>query len=256
MSNKIKNTTLIVIIILILITLGNWGFNKYLKLKNDLTISNQNVSALKDSVRVTNNKIGEVIFSKEILVAKNKMDVKNLNDKMGKLVKKFKGEVNELTRLLGQIKSDTVYIENTKFVKLPDNTNGFTWNYNKVFDSENSRTLAGVTKFKFDSITNSIIPLGTTITKDEIKFDLIQGIRTRGDGKVEMFAMSNYPNFIASELNSVLIDPSTHPALDKFSKEKRLKIGTYAGYGITTNLSNYTVIAGPQIGVGIIYSFW
>jgi len=252
-NSKIVSTILIVVVLFFLVS---WGINKYLDLKADLRISEQNASALKDSIRVKTNKVGNLEFSKEILVAKHKSDLEGLNHRMAKMVKEYDGEINELMDLVATIKSDTVIIDNTKLISLPNNTNGFTWSYNEVFDADNSRSFAGITKFKLDSLSNLITPLQTVITKDEIKFNITQGIRTRKDGKVEMFASSKYPKFAAEELNSVIIDPSTHPALDKFTREKRFKLGVYAGYGATINLSTSNVTAGPQIGAGATYSLW
>lgn len=252
-NSKIVSTILIVVVLFFLVS---WGINKYLDLKADLRIAKQNESALKDSIRVTTNKIGDLEYSKQILVAKNASDLKELNGELASLAKNFTGKIHELSNLVATIKGDTIIVDNTSLVNLPGNTNGFKWSYSETFDSENSRMLAGVTRFKYDSITNFIQPLETTITTDDIKFNITQGLRTTKDGKVEMFASSRYPNFGASELNSVIISPSTHPALKQFTREKRFKLGVYAGYGATINLSTSSVTAGPQIGAGATYSLW
>ena len=143
----------------------------------------------------------------------------------------------------------------------PPDSNGvsikaFSWDYEKRYDDDNFRAIAGKTTFEFDSINSTFKPLYTSITKDIIRFELTQGLRTTKDGKVEMFATSNYPNFEVKELNSVLIDPDNHPVLKKFTKEKRFSLGLYTGYGGTLNLSNSTVIMGPQFGVGVNWRIW
>jgi hypothetical protein len=71
-----------------------------------------------------------------------------------------------------------------------------------------------------------------------------------------MFATSNYPNFEVKELNSVLIDPDSHPALTQFTKKKRFSLGLYSGLGGTVNISNSTIIFGPQFGIGINWRLW
>ena len=249
----------LVIIILVIFLLFSIGVNKYLSLKTDLKISEQNTAALGDSVRLIKNKYDKEVFSKKILVAKNKRDLTNLNKRMGKALNeldKANGKVNELTEIIGRIDSGPFDVDNTTVVSLPNNVTAFKWSYNKVFDDVNSRSLEGLTKFTLDTLTNELKPLKTSITRDIINFNVVQGIRTRPDGKVEMFAMSDYPNFEAKELNSAIISPKSHPALKKFTKQKRLKLGVYGGYGATLNLSTSEVIAGPQIGGGAIYTFW
>jgi hypothetical protein len=253
LNSKIVSTILIVVVLFFLV---RWGINTYLNLKADIRISQQNESALKDSLRVTINKVGELEFSKETLVAKNVSDLKDLNGNMLEVVRNFKGKINELSDLIADISSDTIVINNTSVTKLPDNTNAFIWSYDKTFDDDNSRSLAGLTKFKYDSINNVINPLETIITRDNIKFNVTQGLRTRSDGKVEMFASSRYPNFSATDLNSVIIDPKSHPALTKFTKKKKIHLSVYGGYGATADLKNNVVILGPQIGGGISYTIW
>tara|TARA_R110000796_G_scaffold252137_1_gene385320 strand:- start:17500 stop:18273 length:774 start_codon:yes stop_codon:yes gene_type:complete len=252
-NSKIVSTILIVVVLFLLVS---WGINKYLGLKADLRISEQNATALKDSVRVSKNKIGVLEFSKQTLVAKNASDLKGLNSELASLAKNFTGKIHELSNLVADIKGDTIVVANTSLVNLPNNTSGFKWDYNEVFDNENSRTLAGITKFKFDSINNFIEPLETIITTDNIKFNITQGLRTTEDGKVEMFASSRYPNFDATELNSVMISPSTHPALKKFTAKKRFHLSVYGGYGATADLKNNAVVLGPQVGGGVSYTIW
>lgn len=256
--NKILNSRILLSIIILigLFLLIRWGVSKYQDLKVDLRISSQNESALKDSLRVTKNKIGNLEYSKQILVAKNASDLKALNEDLAKINKNFAGKIHELTKILAKIDNKTTVINNTTLIDLPDNVQGFKWSFDKQYDNENSRSLAGITKFKYNKDANIFTPLETLITKDEINFNIIQGLRTRSDGKVEMFASSDYPNFSVSELNSVIIDPSTHPALKQFSKKKKFGISLYSGLGATLNLSNSNIIFGPQIGLGISYNLW
>lgn len=256
--SKILNSKLLttILILAFVFTLMSWGVSTYLGLKTEIKTQQQNQAALLDTLRVTKNKVGELEYSKKILVVKNNSDLKELNRELSDITKKFTGRIHELSQLIAQIKRDTTIIKNTTLVNLPGNVKGFKWSSEEVFDENNSRTIAGVTKFKFDSITKNLIPLETLITEDRVRFNIIQGLRTTKDGKVEMFASSNYPDFSASDLNSVIIDPKSHPSLTQFTKPKRFKLGVYGGFGTTLNLSNSTMMFGPQLGVGVSYTFW
>jgi hypothetical protein len=253
LDSRIVTTVLVLVVLFFLVS---WGVNKYLDLKADYRISQQNESALKDSLRVTENKVGDLVFSKQTLVAKNESDLKDLNANMAEIVKNFSGKIHELSNLVAEIDRDTVVIDNTKLIEFPNGDSGIAWESSETYDAENSRDIAGVSKFNFDSITNLITPLETIITRDKIRFNVTQGLRTTDDDKVEMFASSNYPNFAATDLNSAIIDPKTHPALKKFTKQKRFGLGVYTGFGGTINLSKSLVTFGPQVGLGITYRLW
>lgn len=252
---ELLNSRVVVVILVFLLIFGLaiWGVSKYQSLETDLEIASQNQSALRDSLRVSKNKVGDLEFSKQVLVAKNKSDVKKLNDRLDDVRKKFTGKVSELTETLASVKGDTVFIDKTEVVDLPNNTKVFSWEYSKVYDERNSRHLSGETRFKLDTIKNELKALGTRITRDDINFNVIQGLRTTEDGKVEMFAASDYPNFEVEELNSVIIEPSKHPVLEKFTNKRKVKFGFYSGFGATVNLTNSSITFGPQVGLGIIF---
>lgn len=251
LNSKLLSTLLIISFI----GLGvYWGVNKFQKIKTDFKISEQNVNALKDSLRISHEKNGAISYSKQMLIAKNARDLKDLNRELYDIVKGFKGEISELTKIVGKINNEPIIIDNTKLISFPNGDKGINWEHDKIYNKDNSRSLAGVTKFKFDSISNIIIPLETIITRDDITFDIIQGLRTK-DGKVEMFVSSNYPNFEVSELSSVVINPNSHPVLKNFTKNKKFNLGIYTGFGATINLNNSVINFGPQIGGGVMYNF-
>jgi predicted RND superfamily exporter protein len=254
-----------ILIIAFLVFTIQWGYNKYINLQTQIRISEQNESALKDSLRLSENKLKQSEYSKQILVAENTRDLKRLNEKMAEKYSKLEGKISSLTNTVIQLNGAINNMDSlvTGFSGLSDpnpegySTGEFTWNYDKVFDNENSRSLAGKTTFKVDSTGTKYTDIFTDITKDIINFEITQGLRTRDDGKVEMFATSNYPGFTVSELNSILINPETHPALKQFYKRKKFSLGIYTGVGGTINLSDYRMIFGPQFGVGTTWHlFW
>jgi len=255
MNYQINFSTILIIII---IAVGlKFGWDHYMKMRTELKITQQNNEALKDSVRTTKNKLNEVVYSKQIYVAETQKDLKNLNADLARTVRNFNGAVHSISQLEAKIDGLAGVIDNTgQVVDLPTGEKGITWNFSEKFDENNSRELAGITRFNFNPNTDTFTPTTTEITKDMINFKLIQGLRTTKDGKVEMFASSNYPGFTAQSLNSVLIDPKTHPALTKFTTQKKWHFGVYGGYGFTANLSSSEVIIGPQIGVGAMYKIF
>lgn len=246
-SNKLNIVLLILILIASLIIVFLINKNGDLRVENN--ISEQNEKALKDSIRVTKNKVGDLEFSKNILISE-KGDLKNLNEDLDKELAKEKGKVFELTKYVVKLKQekDTVTVTN-ELVTYPEGVNGLKWEYKNTYDSENFREIAGISKFSIDSL-GLIKPLDTEITKDIFQFNIIQGLREKGDN-LEMFVRSDYPGFELRDLNSVLIDPNNHPAVKKFTKKKKYGISLYTGYGGT--LIDNTVKIAPQVGVGLTY---
>lgn len=255
MDNKKINRVLIVIVIVLLL-LTVYNCNKSRKLQVNNNILEQNTKALNDSVRISKNKVGDIEYSKNILISE-KNDLKNLNSDLATELSKEKGKVSELTKYVVSIKNkpkDTVKVPNYITV-YPDGVKGLKWDYEKIYDSVNYRKISGISKFKIDSTSLNIIPLNTEIINDEISFDVIQGLREK-DGNVEMFVRSNFPGFELKDLNSVIINPETHPVLKKFTKKKRFGVGVYTGYGIYIDNFKGGVGFGAQIGVGVNYNLF
>jgi hypothetical protein len=148
-----------IIIILILIFAAQWSYSKYTNLETDLRISQQNETALNDSLRVTQNDLNQVEFSKQILVAKNKRDLKRLNKEMGDKISKLEGKISSLTstiiQLSGEIedmgKIPTEVVEVSPLDSNGVSTKAFTWDYEKRYDADNFRSIAGKTTFTVDS---------------------------------------------------------------------------------------------------------
>lgn len=246
------------ILIILLVAVGiKFGWDHYAKMKTELQITKQNNEALIDSVRVTTNKLDEAVYSKQIFVAETQKDLKNINADLARAAKNFRGAVHEISQLEGRIDGIIGASDNNgEVVELPDGEKGITWDFSEIYDDSNSRELAGITRFKYNPNTGEFTPTTSEITKDVLNFKLTQGLRTTNDGKVEMFASSKYPGFSTSNINSVIIDPKTHPALTKFTVEKRWRFGIYGGYGVTVNIKTGLVNLGPQVGIGAMYTIW
>lgn len=248
LSDKNQKRVLGIIIILLLCGIG-FFYNKLQNKNVEIVINEQNQRALKDSVRVVTNKLGDIEYAKNILVSENN-ELKKLSIDLHKELKKEKGKVHQLNRLVVELKNkpnDTVVVENT-VVKYPDGVVGLKFEHDTIFDTNNRRTFAGESKFKIIDNLN-IKPMYTEITKDEVKFNLVTGLRQKGDN-LEIFARSDYPGFEVIKLDGALIDPKKHPAVKKFTKQKRWGIGPYVGYGITKDGLT------PSVGISIQYSIF
>lgn len=259
MSSINKQRNILIVIVLILLIIGYIGWTRIQNLDKRLTISEQNTKALNDSVRVGKTKNGELEYSINTLVAE-KGDLAKLSKNLSDELAKEKGKVSELMDILAHIKiRDTIYINNT-LIKYANGVYGLKWNYDTIFNTKNSRSIAGESQFKQDTIKTivdnkekidvRITPLKTILSKDEIKFHLITGLREK-DGNIEIFARSDYPNLVITDLEGAIIDPETHPVLTKFTKQRRWGVGPYIGLGLGGDLK-FNV----QLGVGVTFSIF
>jgi len=232
------------VVVVILIIIIVFLFNRNNNLIIDNNINEQNKKALLDTLRLSQNKIGDIEYSKNILVSE-KNNLKNLNNDLNNELKKEKGKVFELTKYIVSIKKevDTIKITNT-LITYPDGVKGLEWKYEKFYDSINYRKISGISKFKIDTL-GLLKPLDTEIFIDEINFNIIQGLRVKGEN-IEMFVRSDYKGFKVKELSSVIIDPKKHPVIRKFTKKKRFGLSLYVGYGFSLS---------PQLGLGVTYDF-
>lgn len=243
-----KQRNILIIIIILLILGGGVAISRIGSLKTDLAISNQNNQALSDSIRVTKTKVGDLEYSKSVLVAE-KGDLKDLNKNLSDELKKEKGRVSELNIIIGSISNnkDTVYVPN-EIIQYPDSSYGLKWVFDKKYDEVNFRYLEGISKFRLN--IDSIIPLETSLIKDSLNFNLVTGLK-ENEGKIEIFARSDYPGFSVVKLDGAIIDPSKHPVIKKFTKDKKWGVGPYVGFGWSTSIT-----PSVQLGVGVQYSLF
>jgi predicted RND superfamily exporter protein len=255
---KVQRNVLI-IVILLLVIIGYIGWTRIQNLDTRLSMSEQNTKALTDSVRVGKTKNGQLESSINVLITE-KGDLDKLSKNLADELKKEKGKVSELMSILAHIKlRDTIYIEN-KLIQYSNGVYGLKWDYDTTFNAKNSRSIAGESRFKQDTIKTivngvekveyKITPLNTSLFKDDIKFNLITGLREK-DGNIEIFARSDYPNLTISDLEGAIIDPKNHPVMKKFTKNKKWGVGPYIGVGVGSDLK-----FNLQVGLGITFSIF
>lgn len=252
MNDKVKKYVIIGLAVLCAIFFIG-SCNRIGKLKKDLSISEQNQKALADSVRFTKNKVGDLESSINVLIA-DKKDLADLSQELADELKKEKGKVSELNKYIANIKPQIIYVPTEVIVYKPIGEDGsgiygFESKYDTTYNKNNYKKFEILTKFSLDTNFN-ITPIQTRV-KDEIGFDLVTGLREL-DGNIEIFARSNYPNLIITDMKGAIIDPKNHPVIKKFTKPKRFGIGFYMGVGIY--MKDNMIGFGPNIGAGVTYT--
>ena len=234
--NKLKNIDFRLILLAGIVLLGLFLFRQCEEtksLKSDLANAKNNQAALVDSVRVSKNRAGELQYQIRSFISTAE-ELKTLNAELFNEVQKQKGQVAQLTKIIGRL--TTVHVDpipgNTTASGQPCDSLGGSfvtkWESYKQYDSINSRMLKGETtvKLKDKKVVNS----ETNILIDDISFDLVTGL-TQVNDHFEIFVKSNYPGFKPTSIKGTFIPT------DKLCPKDPPKKWSFG--------------AGPQIGVGV-----
>ena len=211
-------------------------------------INEQNMRAMKDTIHLVKNKVGELEAVKSSYVSKL-ADLEKIHNVLYKEIKKEKGTTNALIKSSVSINNNIIVSNELK--RYSDGlTYGLEFSNVKV-DSGMTWSIKGISKFKFDKM--EIIPGTTEILQNEIKLKIVLGFKTANNGDYEVFARSASPNISFDSLDGVLLIPKKpDPLLNPASKKKRFGIGVQLGYG--ANMVNKQVFVGPFVGIGISYN--
>lgn len=233
---------IIVTIIVILLLLKQCEEIKALKAQRDVSELNQ--IALKDTIRTERTDFGNERFLKNSLLTSND-DLRSLNSDLADEVKKLKGKVLVVTKLVTVIKTDTHYVNN-KLNSYASNKYGLSWKYDTTFSVNNYRKLSGESFFRIDTTNNSVVPLNTRLDKDEIGISMVTGIREKNNN-LEIFIEPRYPNMKVTDIQGAIIDPQRSDVLKRMFPVKKWSVGPYLGVGVSVGKT----ILIPSVSFGV-----
>ena len=228
-SSKIKDYVkdgfliLLTILCIILLLFSKCTADKNERLQN-------NIEVLTDSVRVTELKNGDLLYSKQILEVENKelAEAVGLEKNKRKEVEKELGEkIKLLAKVDGEIRVDTLILKDT--VVETDFGNRINFNFNDQYLSLDGTTCLnnGIAQTKINSLSMDVpVFLGKT---------------------------NNKQFFIRSE-NPYVSFPNIRVA-EEITTPKRWGLGIQVGIGCGYNLVDKGFFAGPYIGFGLSYNF-
>ena len=228
-SSKIKDYVkdgfliLLTILCIILLLFSKCTADKNKRLQN-------NIEVLIDSVKVTELKNGDLLYSKQILEVENKelAEAVGLEKNKRKEVEKELGEkIKLLAKVDGEIRVDTLILKDT--VVETDFGNQINFNFKDQYLSLDGMTCLsnGIAQTKINSLSMDVpVFLGKT---------------------------KNKQFFIRSE-NPYVSFPNIRVA-EEITTPKRWGLGIQVGIGCGYNLVDKGFFAGPYIGFGLSYNF-
>lgn len=195
-------------------------------------LDDQNLSALSDSISITQNRAGEIEYQKEILVASEKT-LKNLNAGLAAELKKEKDKVLFLSRSKLTISTPEQRADSaTMTMDSTDSTRHyrFSWNielsgsgWNKRLEGMTAVTMAGM-KTGFSSLHLGFD--STVILKDELKTSLKTGLSWNSDKRLQVFNHAAYPGLSWGDIKGAFIDEKMFLKTDNRSWFKRNRYAT------------------------------
>lgn len=210
-----------------------------------------NIDALKDTVRQDRDKLGRLQYLKLSFVS-DVENLKNLNKDLYEEVKAMKGRVIGMSKTIVEIKGtlegDTIKgnpnapllsKDDTLFHNLTFKDSGKDW----------ERLIQAKSAFyiKDGNPNTKVFHQYDILQKDRLKLNIKAAlVRRESDGKYEYVLSTSYPE--ANLIPEGFVDPMMFK--DYFPKEEQDKwiIGPYIGAGV-----NNTFSVTPQIGIGIMY---
>lgn len=205
-------------------------------LKNKLKISEHNITALTDTITYLHDKNGKLLAEKTSFIA-SIGDLKNLNQEMYDNVQSLQKKLQRRIMAGADVKMsvrDTI-IQNNIIQYTLDSLVNIRFADNTI--EANSAVRIRENQVQLQNFTYNIdLPLELYLTKD-----------------YKMIARSSNEHVTFSKLNS-FIDPS----ITKYRQPKRWGLGLQLGVGVMPGYDlvkkNFSLSAGPYVGIGVNYS--
>jgi hypothetical protein len=234
---------------------------KIIDTQTEIMVRDQNISALKDSLKTEKTKNGSLLVSIDGYIATEK-ELKKLNNGLWILVNDQKGKVVSLTNAVIRLKQDSALLSKTvdelrrrigEIIQVNDSTYLVPWTIAQTYDSTNYDIFEGktlVTVLNKDPL--KLRHKDTYLFSRESQVDLIWGQKVE-KGKLRVFVQSGYPGFTVRSMEGVLIDPNNNPLFKDLMKKQHW----FSGFGVGPNLSlGWNVLeAKPAIIVGVGFHY-
>lgn len=240
--------------------------NQNLKIKD--RISEQNQTALTDSVKIViDKKTGEMTASTAAFVA-NEKDLNVINKDLAERVKKEKGKVVSFSNanlILRQTNADLrKYIKVLENPVPPEKVNDSTyvipWNLTYKYDSLNYDIFQGKSQIKIglDPNPNNSFLVNhdwDLMTYRESMINLSFGQKVENK-QLRIFVESNYPGLSVQSMKGVFIDPNTNKYIKQLMKKKHWFTGFGVGFSGTLGYNVFSGKPGLVLGPSIHYTLY
>lgn len=240
--SNIKTICIVILSIIIAVLIGLQGCSNY-KIKQQKI----NISALTDSITIVEDKYGNEIYSKNILLA-DYNDLKKLNQELADEVKKGNkknlAEINQLKMVISLLQDSLNNIEG-ELVEKDSNTYIYEFVDSSQYNVFKSKVTVVSTNQPDSILLNRI--------KDEVYADLIIK-KYITDDKITLSVYSSNPMVSFTNIDGSIIDISQYKKLEK-KKRFTFGVGVSTGVGYTYGLTTKKSDLGTYLGVGFTLQY-
>ena len=275
-----SKTFLVIVVVVIALGFGR-SCAKIRDLERQNHIKEQNIIALKDTVRMERTKSGTLEATVAGYISSERA-LKKLNADLYKEVQDQKGNVISLNKIVFQLKQEASelrkhinYLESimSQPIQLNDSVYCIPWQLNYDWDSTNFDIYKGETTigivarqvvplsilkggkpliYQFDNTFNGLFDLkhyNTEVIERTTQIDMSFG-QEIVDDRLRVFVTTKYPGFTAMSMQGWMIDPNTDPDIKKLMKKKKWIPNTWSVGGGPS--FGYDVLTGkPYLGIGV-----
>jgi hypothetical protein len=209
--------------------------------QREISVRDQNISALTDSLKYEKRKNGELLVSIDGYIGTNK-ELKGLNLDLWNRVKGQEGTVISLTHTVIRLKQDSVQLAKHinkletiigELQHIDTNHYEAPWTLPYKYDQNNFFVVKGRTRIGVLKQNPLFLVHDTTyLTGFENQIDVTYGQKTE-KGKLRIYIQSAYPGFSVKSMEGYLIDPNTNP----FFKDMMSKKHWFTGFGTGPSIS-------------------
>lgn len=250
----VKSKAFPYILIIILLAILGWGWQKNQNLIRKDKAKDQNIAALSDTLRIIETKSGAQETSIAAFVTTEK-NLKELNSDLAEKLDDSEGKILTLNSAVIRLVQDAELLKkfideseskSDTIIQVNDSTYQAPWVLTYRYDSLNFDRFSGRTEIFLNGLT--LTHNRTWLEKRETQIELTWGQRVENN-QLRVFVLSKYPGFTIKSLQGVLIDPNKNPYIKSLIKKKHwftgfsLGIGTTIGYDIIHNNTGF--IIGP-----------
>lgn len=197
-------------VILLLFLLNRWNQHRYEQAKEQIRITQINLAAAQDTIRVTRAKNKKLEYNRLSYVASNK-NLTELNASLVKEIENTKGKVATIQNIGFKVVHDTISMPTTVYVE--DSVVKIRSKIDTTYSNGNFRALAFESTYKAkEGRAYSIL------TEDKIGFTATVGVKLNEKKQYEIFVRPHYPDMQVGLLEGAIIEDNL------FKKETKIKV--------------------------------
>lgn len=249
-----NQTAVMFIVIVVLVILFLRGCSEAERLRAEIRMKENNIIALKDTVRIEKTRSGEMQQVKAILMTDMK-ELRELNKNLYDEVKDQKDKVYYISQITSQL-NDKLKNWNPGGDHTYDpvsGTDNISWNFDTT-GTDWGRRISGRTSFRIASTCTgyTVTPQSSYLENLSYNFSITTGLKEsqKFPGQLEIFVNSSYPGMTFDRIDGSLVNPSDLKKYLPSDKPKRWSIGPYAGFGYGITLQKTPQLV-PTFGLGV-----